>query len=324
MRVVVSSVLPVDVRQWLGRGTDVVAPERGAMSRPQLLEAVAGADGLVCLLSDRIDEELLGRAPRLRVVGNYAVGTDNIDVRAATRRGVVVANTPDVLTYATADLTMALLCATARRIPEGDALVRSGNWTGWEPGQLLGAEIWGQRLGLIGFGRIGRAVAVRARGFDMRVTYTAPHRAPAAVEAAVPATWLPLEQLLAESDFVSLHCPLDATTRGLIGAAQLAQMKRTAFLINTARGACVDETALAAALEAGTIAGAALDVFVDEPRVPERLRAHPRVVLTPHVGSATAQARARMAELAARAVGAVLAGERPANIVNPEVLEARP
>ena len=309
MKVLVTSALPVDVRPWLG-GAEVVQPAAGRLSREELLAAVAGVDGLVCLLLDRIDEELLGRAPRLRVVGNVAVGVDNIDLVAAARRGVAVANTPGVLTEATADLTLALLLAVARRVCEGDRLARSGAWTGWEPGQLLGSELAGRTLGLIGFGRIGQAVARRARGFGLTVVYAAPRDAEGAEARRVP-----LGELLASADFVSLHVPLTAATRGMIGAAELARMKAGAILLNTARGPCVDEAALADALASGHLGGAGLDVYADEPAIHPGLRAHPRTVLLPHLGSATVAARSRMAELAARAVGDVLAGRVPPNLV---------
>ena len=313
-RVVLTATLAADVRPWLGEGADLIQVD----GRAALEAAVADADGLICLLSDRIDAALLERAPRLRVVANHAVGFDNVDVAAATRRGVVVCNTPDVLTEATADLTFALLLAAARRLPEGEAMVREGHWVGWSPTMLLGADLSGKTLGLIGFGRIGQAVARRARGFDLRVVYAARSRVAEARERELGATRRELDQLLEESDFVSLHCPLTAETRGLLGAARIARMKPTAFLINTARGACVDEDALAAALERGHLAGAALDVFSAEPDVPASLRRAPRTLLLPHLGSATLGARARMAELCARGVAAVLAGERPPNVVNPE------
>jgi glyoxylate reductase len=300
VRVVVTSPLPVDVAPFLGPGVEVIAAER-AMTRAELLEAVTSADGLICLLHDRIDDELLARAPRLRAVGNYAVGVDNIDLAACARRQVVVCNTPDVLTEATADLTFALLLAVARRVCEGDALLRAGGWRGWEPGLLLGAEVHGRTLGLVGFGRIGQAVARRAAGFAMRVIRAGRGD--------------PLAPVLRDSDFVSIHCPLNAETRGLIGAAQLELMKPSAILINTARGPIVDEPALAAALEAGIIAGAGLDVFAEEPRVHPALLRQPRAVLLPHVGSATRAARARMAELAATGVRELLAGRRPPNLV---------
>jgi glyoxylate reductase len=233
------------------------------------------------------------------------VGVDNIDLAAARRRGVAVTNTPDVLTEATADVTFALLLAAARRLGEGERLVRAGEWRGWEPGQLLGAEVHGRTLGIIGMGRIGRAVARRAEGFAMRVLHHTP-RAPGSV---------PLGDLLAESDFISIHCRLDASTRGLIGARELSLMKPGAILVNTARGAIVDEEALAAALTEGRLAGAGLDVYSDEPNVPPALLAAPRAVLLPHLGSATHAARARMAELCASGVREVLAGRRPHNLV---------
>jgi glyoxylate reductase len=300
-RVVVTSPLAIDVRPLLA-GHDVAGGDR-RLGRAELLDAVGDADGLICLLSDRVDEELLARAPRLRVVADHAVGVDNVDLAACARRAIVVANTPDVLTDATADLAFALLLAVARRVVEGDALVRSGGWAGWEPGQLLGADVAGRTLGIVGLGRIGQAVARRAAGFDMRVLWTG------------RGAGVPLDELLADSDFVTLHCPLTPATRGLIGAAALAQMKPTAILVNTARGAIVDEAALVAALAAGRIAGAGLDVFAAEPEVPAALRADPRVVVLPHVGSATRGTRARMAQLCAEAVNAVLAGRVPANRV---------
>ena len=315
-RVLLTSPLAADVRTWLPPEVAEVVPVSG---RAELEREIATAEGLICLLSDTIDAALLARAPRLRVIGNHAVGFDNVAVAEATRRGIVVCNTPDVLTSATADLTFALLLAAARRLPEAEALVREGGWTGWSPTQLLGADLGGRTLGLIGFGRIAQAVARRARGFDLHVTYHSRTRASAELENYLDATWKPMNELLSESDFVSLHCPLTPETRGLIGAAELARMKRDAFLINTARGACVDEDALAAALEAGHLGGAALDVYSDEPCVPARLLRAPRTLLLPHVGSATRGARARMAELCARGVAAVLAGARPRNVVNPEV-----
>jgi len=306
-RVVVTSPLSIDVRPLLA-GHEVSGGSV-RLDRAALLAAVADADGLICLLSDRIDAELLDRAPRLRVVANHAVGVDNVDLAACAARGVAVANTPDVLTEATADLAFALLLAVGRRLVEGDALVRSGGWSGWAPDQLLGADLAGRTLGIIGMGRIGQAVARRAAGFDLRIVYTHPR------PVAAPGSHVALEHLLAESDFVSIHCPLTAATRGLIGARELAAMKPTAILVNTARGPIVDEAALASVLAAGGLGGAGLDVFAEEPRVPEALRASPRVVILPHIGSATLGTRARMATLCAEAVREVLAGRRPANLV---------
>lgn len=308
-----STALPADIRPQLG-GADFIAPPRGRMAREELLAEVAEADALIAILRDRIDEELLDAAPRLKVVANVAVGYDNIDVDAASRRGVVVANTPDVLTEATADLAFALLLAAARRLGEGERLVRSGLWTGWEPGQLLGRDVAGRTLALVGLGRIGAAVARRARGFSMRVLYAA--RREAAEAGELGAERAPIADLLREADFLSLHCPLTPETRHLIGENELAAMKSTAILVNTARGPCVDEAALARALAQGEIGGAGLDVFEEEPRVHPDLLASERAVLAPHVGSATTTARRKMAETAARGAAEVLAGRMPTTAIN--------
>ena len=275
---------------------------------------------MVTLLSDTVDRALLDAAPALRVVANFAVGVNNIDLAAATARGIAVTNTPDVLTDATADLTFGLLIGAARRFPEGEALLRSGAWQGWAPDQLLGTAVHGATLGLIGLGRIGRAVALRATGFAMELCYAAPRRAPIEVEAALAIAHLPLDDLLARSDFISIHCPLGDGTRGLIGARELARMKPGAILVNTARGPIVDEAALAAALASGHLGGCGLDTFADEPRIHPGLLASPRALLLPHLGSATVAARTRMAELAAGSVADLLAGRRPKNVVNPQAL----
>lgn len=313
--VVATSPLPLDVAAILGDGVAYREPQR-RLDRDAVLAAVADADALIALLTDPIDAELLAAGPRLRIVANYAVGYDNVDVAAATARGVAVTNTPDVLTDATADFTFALLLGAARRLVEGDRLARSGAWTGWEPGQHLGADVSGATLGLIGLGRIGRAVAARARGFSMPVLALARPGSPAIDGIAR----LPLPELLERSDFVSLHCPLTAETRHIIDVAALARMKPSAVLVNTARGPCVDEAALVGALQAGQIAAAGLDVFEDEPRIHPGLVASPRVVLAPHAGSATYTARRRMGEICARAVKAVLEGRRPSTLVNPAVM----
>ncbi|MFH0901988.1 MAG: D-glycerate dehydrogenase [Pseudomonadota bacterium] len=315
--IVTSPAIPGDVASWLGK--DVATQVLSSATRADLEVALKAADGLVCLLSERIDEELLSKAPKLKVIANYAVGYDNIDVQAATRRGIVVTNTPDVLTEATADLAFALLLATARRIVEGDALVRLGKWRGWAPDLLLGMDVWGQTLGIIGLGRIGQAMARRGHGFAMPVLYTARRAASPDIEASLGATRVSLEDLLRQADFVSLHCPLNAETRGVIGRHELSLMKKTAILVNTARGRCIDENALADALESGLLAGAGLDVFAEEPTVPARLLCSPRAVLAPHLGSATITARSRMAEICANATRIVLEGGRPTNTVNPEV-----
>jgi glyoxylate reductase len=270
--------------------------------RDALLRGVADAEGLLCMLTERVDVALLEAAPRLRAVANYAVGYDNIDVDAARARGIAVGNTPDVLTEATADLAFALLLAAARRLPEAQAAVPTGRWGTWEPMRWLGADVHGATLGIVGLGRIGRAVARRAEGFEMTVL-------------ATRAT--PLDELLARSDFISLHCPLTPTTRHLIDARALALMKPSAILINTARGAVVDQPALAAALQAGTIAGAALDVTDPEPPpADDPLLAAPNLIVLPHLGSATYPARVQMTELAVANLLAGLAGRPMPNPVS--------
>jgi len=261
------------------------------------------ADALLCLLTDRIDETLLDACPRLRVVSQMAVGVDNVDIAACAARGIPVGNTPDVLTDATADLTLALLLAAARRLPEGIDAVRSGAWGPWRPSWLLGLELRGARLGIVGMGRIGQAVAERAQAFGMEVV----HAARAGREDAPGA--LPLDELLRTSDVVSLHCPLTPDTRELIDADALAAMKPTALLVNTARGSVVDQDALLAALAAGRIGGAALDVTDPEPLPPDHpLLSAPNLIVLPHLGSATHTTRQRMAQLAVENLAAGLAG----------------
>lgn len=283
-----------------------------AIPRADLLELVAGADAVLTLLHDRVDEELLEAAgPRLRCVANLAVGYDNVDLEAAARHGVTVTNTPGVLDDATADLTIGLILAATRRLAEGDRLVRSGReWT-WGMGFMLGSGLQGKRLGIVGLGGIGRKVAERARAFGMEIVYHSRQRAPAEVEAALGAEPLPLEELLASADVVSLHTPLTSETRHLVGAAELAAMKPSAVLVNAARGPVVDERALAAALADGTIAAAGLDVYEHEPRVEPALLELDNVVLVPHLGSATVETRTAMAELAARNAISVLSGQGP-------------
>ena len=299
------------------RGADDTIP------RAELLERVRGADGIVVFLSDRVDDELLEAAgDGLRVVANYAVGYDNVDVEACTRRGIAASNTPDVLTEATADHAWALLLAVARRVPEGHHLASTGAWTGWQPTQLLGKAVGGATLGVVGLGRIGAAVARRAGGFGMRVLYTGRSR-DGVVERELGATWVPeLHDLLAEADYVSLHTPLTETTHHLIDAAALDAVKKNAILINTARGPVVDEAALVESLRRGRLWGAGLDVFEDEPAIHPGLIGVPNVVLTPHLGSATEDARVAMGRLCAEAVVAVLDGRRVDHLLNPEVVGA--
>jgi glyoxylate reductase len=282
-------------------------PEETPPPARQVREGLREADAAICTLTEQITEAAVDGARNLKILANYAVGYNNIDVAAAKTRGIVVTNTPDVLTEATADLTWALVLATARRLTEGDRLVRSGRWDGWRPTQLLGLDVSGRTLGLIGMGRIGRAVAERATGFKMRVLY---HTRQPWKAADQPNSWVSrsLEHLLSESDIVSLHVPLTPTTTHLIGAEQFAQMKPTAILINTTRGPVVDEGALVEALGQRRLAGAGLDVYEREPLVHPRLLEFDQVVLAPHVGSATLSTRVRMGMICLENIEAVLAG----------------
>jgi glyoxylate reductase len=290
------------------------------MDEATLARRLQHAEGLVCQLTDPVTAAVLGGAPKLKVVSQIAVGYDNVDVAAATARGIVVTNTPGVLTESTADLTFALLLATARALPAAERFLRDGRWSRWDIDLLVGADVHGRTLGIVGLGRIGQAVARRARGFGMRVLYCSRSAAPPELAAELALQRVPLDALLKQSDFVTLHVPLLPETRHLIGIEQLSLMKREAMLVNTSRGPIVDEGALAAALEEGLLAGAGLDVFEDEPKVHPGLLALPNVVLLPHVGSATVATRTRMCTLAAENCAAVLSGRRPPNPVNPDVL----
>jgi glyoxylate reductase len=304
----------------LARHADLdVWSDREAPPRDALVARLAAAEGLVCLLTDRIDAALLAGAPRLRAISSVSVGLDHIDVAAATARGIPVGHTPGVLTETTADLAFALLLAAARRVVEGDRFVRAGAWRSWEPDLLLGRDVHGATLGIVGLGAIGRALARRARGFGMEVlAWSRTRRTGADPDAGI--VRVELEELLARSDFVSVHVALAPETRGLLGARALAAMKPGAILVNTARGGIVDEAALVEALREGRLAGAALDVFEREPLDPESpLLGLPNVVLAPHVGSASVATRARMAELAVENLLAALDGRPMPACANPEV-----
>ncbi len=322
--VFVTRKLPGRAIEMLRAATRVsVWPRYEPPPRHELRRRVARADALLSLLTDRIDAELLDAAPQLRIVSNMAVGYDNIDVEAATRRGVLVTNTPGVLTETTADFAFALLLAAARRVAEGDRLVREGRWGPWHPTFLLGRDIHGATLGIVGLGQIGQAVAHRGRGFAMRLLYTDNVRRPQ-LEAGLGITYRTLDDLLRESDFVSLHVPLTPDTHHLIGERELSLMKPTAILVNTARGAVVDQRALYRALRRRQIAAAGLDVAEVEPMpAREPLLRLDNVVITPHVASASVATRERMAEMAAEAVLAALQGNMPANCLNPEALQYR-
>ena len=297
-----------------------VNPDDRVLTREELLAGVRGRDAVLCLLTDTVDDAVFAAAgPGCRVFSNYAVGFNNIDVDAATRRGVMVTNTPGVLTETTADLAWALMLAASRRIVESDRFFRTGRWEGWGPMQFLGHDVHGATLGIVGAGRIGTATAKRAAGFGMNILYTS--RSANDTLDGMGGQHVSLEQLLRESDFVSIHVAFNDETRHLIGAAQLGMMKSSAYLINTARGPIVDETALVAALREKRIAGAGLDVYEDEPTPAPGLVDLENVVCIPHLGSATEATRGKMAEMAARNLIDALQGRRPANLVNSDVLD---
>ena len=323
-RIVVTRRIPDPALALLDPAGDVwVSPHDRPLQTAELHAAVAGADAVVALLHDRVNEAFLAAAgPSLRVVANVAVGYDNLDVAAGTAAGVVMSNTPGVLDETTADLAFALLMASARHIVEGDRLMRTGTWGGWGIMQLLGHDIHHATLGIVGFGRIGRCVARRAAGFSMTVLYSDAFPAPPEIERELGVRRVSMDELLAASDFVSVHVPLMKETHHLIDAAALAKMKPTAHLINTSRGPVVDEAALAQALRAGTIAGAGLDVYEYEPKVTPELVELDNVVLLPHIASASYATRGKMAEIAARNVIAFFAGEMPPTALNPDVVKA--
>ncbi len=284
--------------------------EDRVIPREILLQKIRDKDGLLCLLTDRVDKEILEAGEKLRVVSNYAVGFDNLDVEEAKRRNIIVTNTPGVLTETTADLAWALLLCTARRIAEADRFTKAGKFTGWSPTMLLGQDVYGKTLGLIGLGRIGFAVAKRAKGFAMRILYYDVARMESK-EQEVGAEFVPLKILLTESDFISIHTPLTPKTRHLIGEKELKMMKRTAVLVNTARGPVIVEEALVKALKEGWIFGAGLDVYEFEPKLTAGLTDLPNVVLAPHIGSASVETRSKMAEIAAKNLILALQGKEP-------------
>ncbi|MCP4668184.1 MAG: D-glycerate dehydrogenase [Deltaproteobacteria bacterium] len=317
MKILVTSRLSQKVIGILEQGHDIeVHGEDRPMERQKLLDSIGGKEGLLCTITDLIDHELMDRGPQLRMIANFGVGFDNIDVEAATARGIAVSNTPGVLTDATADLAFALLLASARRVVEGDRRTRAGKFRFFAPFHFLGSDVSGKTLGIIGLGRIGKAVARRARGFDMPVFYHNRRRIETAEEEALGATYRDLSTLLAGSDFVSLHVPLSEKTHHLIGREELEKMKPSAFLVNASRGPIVDEQALVEALVEGKIAGAGLDVYEKEPLLTPGLAELDNVVLLPHLGSATVETRTRMGMKAAENLLAGLKGERPPNCLN--------
>jgi len=325
-KVFVARVIPSDGLDLVTGATDAtVWPDDLPPPRDELLRSIEGCDGVLTLLTDKVDAEFLDRAgPQLKVVSNYAVGFDNIDVPECTGRGIPVGNTPGVLTETTADLAFALLMAAARRLPEGDRYVRGGKWKTWGPMLLLGPDIHGSTIGIVGFGRIGQAVATRAAGFGMTILYHDVNRLPDSVTAPLGAQYVPLEDLLARSDFISLHVNLTPETRHLIDAAALRRMKPTAILVNTSRGPVVDGAALASALRDGVIGGAALDVTDPEPiPMDDPLVGLDNCLIVPHIASASRATRSKMAQMAAANLLAGLRGERLPTPVNPEVYEGK-
>lgn len=311
-RVIVSAHLPGPALPALREAHDVVVgDDPTGLGKDGILALAGDADALVTIVTDRVDEAVLDAAPRLRVVANSGVGVDNIDLGACRARGVVVTNTPDVLTDATADLTFALILDACRRLSEGDRVVRAGRFRGFSMTELLGVRVTGATLGIVGLGRIGSAVARRARGFSMRVLYTQRRRLDPSAEEALGARFCGLDELLSTSDIVALCCPLTPETRGLLSRERIARMKPGAVVVNTSRGPCVDEQALAEALLEGRLAGAGLDVYEREPRVNDDLLRCERAVLLPHIGSADTPTREAMASLAIESVLDVLGGREP-------------
>ena len=323
-KVLLTGRIPDDVRAVLEKACAVEDNrEDRPMERARVLDLIKDKDGLLSMITDSVDGELMDRAPRLRMIANMAVGYNNIDVKAATARGIPVSNTPGVLTDATAELAFALILAAARRIADMDRLTRRGEFRWWAPMLFLGTEVTGKTLGIVGLGRIGKAVARRARGFDMRVIYHNRERMGSAEERELQAEYADLKKLLRESDFVSLHIPLTGETKHLIGENELALMKPTAFLINTSRGPVVDEQALVNVLRERKIGGAGLDVYENEPALAPGLTELDNVTLLPHIGSGTLETRTRMASLAVENLLAGLRGDAPPSILNPEVLKNR-
>lgn len=320
-KILVTRMLPEKGMKMLKDKYSVtVNPYDRIMTKEEILEGIKGKDGLLCLLTDTIDEEIISASPSLKIISNYAVGFNNIDIKAATKRDIVVTNTPGVLTESTADLAFALLMAIARRIPEGDRLTRAGLFKGWGPLFMLGDDVYGKTLGILGMGRIGKALAKRASGFDMKILYYNRNRLPIDEEKALFAEYATFNHLLKNSDYLSIHIPLCDDTKHLIGEKELSLMKKDSFLINTSRGPVVDENALFLALQNGVIKGAALDVYENEPEVHPGLIELQNVILAPHVASATIETRTKMAVIAAENLINAMEGRKPEFVVNPEVL----
>lgn len=316
-KVLVTSPLPGKGLERLEAHCDVTVLSPDELVTEELLkQKVADKHGVISLLSDPFTAEVIAAAPNLKAIANYAVGFNNIDVAAATKQGVLVTNTPDVLTETSADLAWALLMAAARRLIEGDNLTRAGQFTGWKPDLLLGMDVYGKTLGIVGAGRIGQAVARRAQGFSMKVVYHNRNRLPKAREEELNMEYMPLTELLSEADFVSLHCPLTKDTHHLIGRKELELMKPSSILVNTARGPVVDEEVLVGFLQKGKLFAAGFDVYEQEPKLSEGLKELDNVVLAPHIASASEDTRRQMVEMVVDNILAALDGKRPPHLVN--------
>ncbi|MGI6034203.1 MAG: 2-hydroxyacid dehydrogenase [Limnochordia bacterium] len=300
-----------------------VNTEDRVLSKGEIMERLKGMDGMLCLLTDEIDGEIMDAEPNLKVISNYAVGFNNINVDEATKRGIPITNTPGVLTETTADFAWTLLMGIARRLVEADKFTRAGKFKGWRPRLLLGSDIYGKTIGIVGMGRIGQAMARRAKGFNMNILYYDEYRPDAKLEKELGITYAPFDELLQKSDYVSIHVPLMESTHHFIGERELKLMKKSAYLINSARGPIVDEKALVKALKEKEIAGAGLDVFEDEPELAPGLAELDNVVIAPHIASATVETRSKMATMAAEGCLSVLKGEKPVNLVNEDVWEKR-
>jgi len=325
-KVYITRAMSKDATDMIAQVCDVEVNVKDApATRDELIENIRDKGGIICMLTDRIDKEVMDAAPMLKVISTMSVGFEHIDVEEATKRGIYIGNTPGVLTDATADLTFALILATARHIPQADRFVRQGEWKiSWSPSLFLGKSLWGATLGIIGFGRIGRAVAKRAKGFNMNVLYNSRTRIPRDEEKRLGVRYATLDTLLKRSDFVTIHTPLTKDTYHIIDEGRLRLMKRDAILINTSRGATVDEASLARALKEGWIAGAGLDVFQKEPiQMDNPLIGLDNVVLLPHIGSATSETRRMMAHIAAKNLLLGIGGEKPLYCVNPEAKRGR-
>ncbi|MCG2718698.1 MAG: D-glycerate dehydrogenase [Nanoarchaeota archaeon] len=320
-KILVTRRIPEEGMKLLEEKFDVdLNDEDRVLSKEEIIERLEGKEALLSLLTDNIDKEIIDKFPDLKVISNYAVGFNNIDIEAATAKGIPVTNTPGVLTETTADLAFILLCSIARRIVEADKFARAGKYKGWAPMLLLGNDVHGKKLGIIGLGRIGHEIAKRAKGFNMELLYT-DHDRDEEFEKQYNAKKLSQEELLKESDFVTLHVPLTDETKHLMSEKEFDMMKDTAYLINTSRGEVVDENALVEALKAKKIAGAALDVFEEEPKIHPGLIELDNVIIVPHIGSASKETRGKMAEMAAKNMINIFEGKEPLSIANKEVLE---